>query len=214
MDSTPSLRRGKDWSAPAPREIVERVAAALTAHGFATTVVADRAAAREELLRRIPPHVEIMDGTSKTLEALDVLSHFREPSHFKNVRATYEHIADPAERARARQRGGAPDWMVGSAHAVTEAGSVVIASASGSQLPPYAFGAAHAILVVGSQKIVPDLESALERIHEHALPLEEARMRAVTEGKYGSGVNKVLILNREPMHGRVSVILVEEALGF
>jgi L-lactate utilization protein LutC len=102
--------------------------------------------------------------------------------------------------------------MLGSVHAITETGSLVVASASGSQLGPYASGARKVILVVGTQKIVPGLEDALRRVDEYAFPLEDARAQAA----YGvhSGVNKVLIINREWVPGRITVVLCGEALGF
>src|SRR6266480_7686204 len=94
-----------------------------------------------------------------------------------------------------RRLSAAPDVMLGSAHAVTETGTLLAASMSGSQLGPYASGAGQVILVVGTQKIVSDLEEGLRRVNEYAFPLEDARAQAA----YGihSGVNKVLIINRE-----------------
>src|SRR5207302_1153457 len=111
-----------------------------------------------------------------------------------------------------RRVSSSPDVMLGSVHAVTETGSLVTASASGSQLGPYASGAGKVILLVGTQKIVSDLEEARRRIDEYAFPLEDARAQAA----YGvrSGVNKVLIINREWTPGRTTVVLVDEALGF
>ena len=105
-----------------------------------------------------------------------------------------------------------PDVIVGSVHAVTETGSLVIASASGSQLPGYAGGAARAIWIVGAQKVVPDLSTALRRVEEHALPLESARAQLA----YGqpSAINRLLILNAEPHPGRGTVLLLREAIGF
>jgi len=102
--------------------------------------------------------------------------------------------------------------MLGSVHAVTETGSLVAASASGSQLGPYVSGAGKVILLVGAQKVVPDLEDALLRIDDYVFPLEDARAQAA----YGmrSGVNKVLIVNREWTPDRVTVVLCDEALGF
>jgi len=101
---------------------------------------------------------------------------------------------------------------VGSVAALTETGSLVVASASGSQLPAYAGGAAHAIWIVGAQKVVPDLEGALRRLEEHALPLESARAQAA----YGqpSAVNRLLVLNAEPHPGRGTVLLLRESIGF
>ena len=105
-----------------------------------------------------------------------------------------------------------PDVIVGSVHAATETGSLVIASASGSQLPGYAGGAARAIWIVGAQKVVPDLPAALRRVEDHCLPLESARAQAV----YGSpsAINRLLILNAEPDPGRGTVLLLREAIGF
>jgi hypothetical protein len=111
-----------------------------------------------------------------------------------------------------RRLGAAPDVMLGSVHAVTETGSLIAASMSGSQLGPYVSGAGKVILVVGTQKIVADLEEGLRRINEYAFPLEDARAQEA----YGvhSGVNKVLIVNREINPGRVTVVLVGQAIGF
>jgi hypothetical protein len=105
-----------------------------------------------------------------------------------------------------------PDVIVGSVHAVTETGSLVIASASGSQLPGYAGAAARAIWIVGAQKVVPDLATALRRVEDHCLPLENARAQAV----YGqpSAINRLLILNAEPHPGRGTVLLLRETIGF
>jgi hypothetical protein len=105
-----------------------------------------------------------------------------------------------------------PDVTVGSVHAVTETGSLVIASASGSQLPGYAGGARRAIWIVGAQKVVPDLATALRRVEEHCLPLENERAMKVYGGP--SAINRVLILNAELEPGRGTVLLLREAIGF
>ena len=111
-----------------------------------------------------------------------------------------------------RRMTASPAVMLGSVHAVTETGSLVAASMGGSQLGPYVSGAGRVILVVGTQKIVPDLDEAMRRVYDYAFPLEDARAQA----EYGihSGVNKILIINREATPGRITVVLVDEALGF
>jgi L-lactate utilization protein LutC len=105
-----------------------------------------------------------------------------------------------------------PDIIVGSVAAVTETGSLVVASASGSQLPGYAGGAARAIWIVGAQKVVPDLSTALRRVEEHCLPLETVRAQAAYG--YPSAINRMLILNGEPYPGTGTVLLLREAVGF
>jgi len=111
-----------------------------------------------------------------------------------------------------RRLTAAPNVMLGSIHAVTETGSLMAASMGGSQLGPYVSGAGKVILVVGTQKIVSDLEEGLRRINEYSFPLEDARAQAA----YGihSAVNKVLTINREIVPERVTVVLVDEPLGF
>jgi hypothetical protein len=95
---------------------------------------------------------------------------------------------------------------------VTETGSLMAASMGGSQLGPYVSGAGKVILVVGTQKIVSDLEEGLRRINEYSFPLEDARAQMA----YGinSAVNKVLIINREIAPGRITVVFVDGVLGF
>jgi len=111
-----------------------------------------------------------------------------------------------------RRLGASPDYTLGSVHAVTEQGEVFVASASGSQLAAYVYGAGAVIWVVGSQKIVSDREAAFKRIYEYSLPREDERAREA----YGMGsrVNKVLVVTREFMPGRITVILVKQELGF
>jgi hypothetical protein len=111
-----------------------------------------------------------------------------------------------------RRLSAAPDVMLGSVHAVTEGGALVAASMGGSQLGPYVSGAGRVILLVGTQKIVSDLDEALLRIDEYSFPLEDARAQAA----YGihSAVNKVLIINREFTPGRITVVFVDQVLGF
>jgi hypothetical protein len=97
-------------------------------------------------------------------------------------------------------------------HALTEGGSLLIASASGSQLGPLVSGAARVILVIGAQKIVGDVATGMRRIYEYCYPLEDARARRA----YGvpSGVNNILIINKAVTPGRVTAIIVNERLGF
>ena len=106
---------------------------------------------------------------------------------------------------------GQPDYALGSVHAVTREGTLVIASASGSQLASYAWGAANVIFVIGAQKLVPSLEAAHKRIVEHSLPLENARAYAA----YGqnSRVGKILEIHQEDP-GRIHAVLIRQQVGF
>jgi hypothetical protein len=115
------------------------------------------------------------------------------------------------QRDEMRKLGAAPDVMVNSAHAVTEAGQIVITSASGSQIGPIASGAGKLILVIGAQKIVPDLDTAFRRIEEYVFPYEDARLREVLG--VGTQITRTLILERDFVPGRTTIVLVRDPIG-
>jgi len=196
---------------PAPEERLERAAAALTAHGFSTDILDDAAAARTRVKDLIPEGASVFTGASETLRLSGIDADINTSGRYDAVKTrsvALDRVRDLDEIWRLIST---PDVIVGSVHAVTETGSLVIASASGSQLPGYAGGAARAIWIVGAQKVVPDLDTALRRVEEHCLPLENARARQV----YGqpSAINRLLILNAESRPGR-TVLLLREAIGF
>jgi hypothetical protein len=208
----PNRTRSREYSAPAEEDRVARTAAALEANGITVLRAPNSAEAKRMVLELIPPGSEVHQGASASLEAAGITGEIEKSGRYKPLRPRL-HAMDRATQAdEIRRLSASPDVMLGSVHAVTETGSLVVASASGSQIGPYASGAGKVVLLVGAQKIVPGLEDALRRVDEYAFPLEDARAQAA----YGvhSGVNKVLIINREWVPGRVTVVLCDEALGF
>jgi acyl-CoA hydrolase len=196
---------------PAPAQRLERVAAALTGNNFAVEILDDAAAARTRIKDLIPEGAIVFTGASVTLSLSGIEEDINKSGRYDSIKSR-----PPMDRATQRNEIWAalstPDVLVGSVAAVTETGSLVVASASGSQLPGYAGAAARVIWVVGAQKVVPDLSTALRRIEEHCLPLESERVMRI----YGqpSAINRVLILNAEPEPGRGTVLLLREAIGF
>ena len=196
---------------PAPEQRLERVAAALTGKNFAVEILDDAAAARTRIKDLIPEGAIVFTGASETLRLSGIEEDINKSGRYDSLKSR-----PPMDRATQRNEIWAalstPDVLVGSVAAVTETGSLVAASASGSQLPGYAGGAARVIWVVGAQKVVPDLSTALRRVEDHCLPLENDRAMKV----YGrpSAINRVLILNAEPEPGRGTVLLLREAIGF
>jgi LUD domain len=197
---------------PAPAERLERAAAALTAHGFTVEILDDAAAARTRVKDLIPEGASVFTGASETLRLSGIDADINTSGRYDAVRTRGLAMDRATQLDEIWHLMSTPDVIVGSAHAVTESGSLVVASASGSQLPGYAGGAARAIWIVGAQKVVPDLPAALRRVEEHCLPLESARAQAA----YGqpSAINRLLILNAEPRPGRGFVLLLREAIGF
>ena len=191
---------------------VRRTAAALEANGITVLRATNAAEARHTVLGLIPDGSQIHHGASQTLEDTGIAGELERFGRYDPLRPKIWSMDRATQADEIRRLSAAPDVMLGSVHAVTETGSLLTASNSGSQLGPYASGAGRVILVVGTQKIVSDLEEGLTRINEYTFPLEDARAQAA----YGihSGVNKVLIINREIVPGRITVVLVDEALGF
>jgi hypothetical protein len=207
-DQIPNPEFGK----PADDASLERTAAALREKGYAVHVVDSTSAAKDLIISLLPEGAEVSQGASETLEDIGVTAEM-ESGRFDNVRQhTRAMDRTTPEGLRAmRKLGVGPDWYVNSAHAVTEDGTIVIASNTGSQLAPIAFGAGEVIFAIGTQKIVPDLETAFRRIEERSLPLENARMQKI----YGvnSHVRKLLIIRSESRPGRITVVLIKEPVG-
>jgi hypothetical protein len=195
-----------------PRERIVAVAEALKGHGMRTFVVPSGAEARDVVGSLIPPGVEVFNNTSRTLETIGVADDIERSGRYEPLRLRLFQMDRQMQAREMRILAAAPDYVVGSVHAVTETGSLLIASASGSQLGPIVSGAEQVIFVIGGQKIVPNLDDAVRRIYEYSLPLEDRRAREA----YGlpSGVNNILIINRVVVPDRVTVILVDEVLGF
>lgn len=188
---------------------------ALTANGFLPETVANGAAALARIKELIPAGASVMNGSSRTLEAIGYVDYLKEGTHgWNNLHEAILAEQDPVKKADLRKHSVLADFYLGSVHALSETGEMVIASATGSQLPPLVFTSPNIILVVGKQKIVPTLDDARRRVRDVVFPLEDARMKST--GAPGSMIAKELIMHREhPMMKRnVHVLLVDESLGF
>ena len=197
---------------PAPAETLERVAAALRENNFAVEILDDAAAARARVKDLVPEGASVFTGASETLRLSGIDEDINSSGRYESVKARSVTMDRATQLAEIWRMLACPDVIVGSVAAVTETGSLVAASASGSQLAGYSGAAARVIWVVGAQKVVPDLSTALRRIEDHCLPLESERAMKV----YGqpSASNRVLILNAEPEPGRGTLLLLREAVGF
>ncbi len=206
----------KAWNATASAEAVERAAKALAANGIEVYRAATGAEARAKVLAMIPAGAEVFTMTSRTLEATEIAKQINESKSFRSVRALLGAMDPKTQGREMRRLGAGPDVAVGSAHAVTETGTVMVASNTGSQLPAYAHAAGTVIWVVGTQKIVKDVDEGLRRIYEYVLGLESARGRKAygLPESWSSFPSKVLLFNREVTPGRAKIVLVDEALGF
>ncbi len=199
------------FNEPVSPEILEKVAAELRKRNLEAIVVPGAPQARDEVLKRVPAGAEVHAGKSRTLEDIGVTPVLATEGKYNYLRNVYLKMDRKAQMREIRRLIAAPDIMLGSVNAVTQDGILVAASATASQLGPYAGGAGKLILVVGSQKIVPDVASALARIRDYVLPWESSQVRPVLG--IDSFVGKTLIIEREWVDGRITVVLVREPVG-
>jgi acyl-CoA hydrolase len=187
-----------------------KTVSALAARGFGTEVVEDLDAAREAVLARIPHGASVATNSSVTLEETGIASAINDGGPYDSARKVL--TFDRATRMREiKAIITQPDVALGSVHAVTRDGTLVLASALGSQIAAYAWGAENVILVVGAQKLVPDLPAAHERIHQYCLGLENERALAA----YGRGsyIGKIMEIHQDEP-GRTHIVLIRQSVGF
>ncbi len=192
--------------------LVEATADRLRSRGIEVVVVESLDAARREVLSRIPPGSEVFDGASRTLEEAGIVRALTETPGLRRMK-TRLYAMDRKTQAREICRvSQAPEVAVGSVHAITEDGVVLVASATGNQLGPYCYGAGRVIWVAGTQKIVATLEDGFDRIEKYSYPLEDARARVAY--KSPSVISQTLVFRYEYRPGRTTMVLVRQNVGF
>ncbi len=199
------------YSKLASDDQVERAAKALAANGIQTFITTNGEEAKAKLFELIPAGAEVFTGTSRTLDTLGVPAEVNK--RYDSVRVRLAEMDPQTQNREMVIMGAVPEYMVGSVHAVTETGSVLIVSNTGSQLAGYAASAEHVIWVVGTQKVVPDIDEAIKRVYEYTYPLEDLRAQEAYGGMH-SNISKLLIIAREVNPERVKLIFVKEKLGF
>ncbi|HEV2237553.1 MAG TPA: LUD domain-containing protein [Ktedonobacterales bacterium] len=199
------------FATPATPERLRRVAEALERRGIHTTIAADATEAKQLALALIPEGAEVHIALSETMAKLGITPAIQESGKYDAIRPKLMRMDRATQHREMRKLATAPDYILGSVHAITDDGILLIASGSGSQLGPYAQSAGTVVLVAGHQKIVSDVTEGLRRIHEYSLPMEDQRMKDM--GHQGSIVGKVLLIEHE-MPGRIHLILIPEVIGF
>jgi hypothetical protein len=200
-----------EFERPADRSRLETTAAALLTRGFKARVADGAEHARQLVLEAIPEGAEVHSALSETMRELGITAEIDTSGRYQSIRSQLNELDRQTQSRERRKLGAAPDYIVGSANAITDAGEIVVSSGSGSQLGAYAYAAGDVILVVGHQKLVRDIDEGLRRIREYCLPREFARMQSA--GFPGTLLAKTLIIHYQPS-GRISVILVPETLAF
>lgn len=200
---------------PSP-DVVTKTAAALAANNFTPQIIGTKEEALAAIKEQIPAGASIMNGASRTLEQIGYIDYLKSGQHgWDNLHEKILQQTDKEKQALLRRQSVVSDYYVGSVHALSQTGEMVIASNTGSQMPHLVYTSPNVILVVGTQKIAPTLSDALARLEKYVVPLEDERLMKA----YGMHTvhAKTLILHKEntAITGRtVTVLLVNEALGF
>jgi L-lactate utilization protein LutC len=205
----------KAWNAAAGRGSIDKALKALNKNCIETTFAANAEEAKKMVLSMIPEGSEVLTMTSLTLDGIGLTKDLNESGRFNSLRSSFAKMNPQMHGKEMRKLGAGPDFAVGSAHAVTETGTVLVASNTGSQLPAYAYGGGTVILVVGAQKVVRDVEEGMKRIDEYLITKESERARKAygLPETWNTSANKILLLNRESQPGRLKLIIVNEVLG-
>lgn len=203
-----------DFKTPATPEIVQKTIDALMGNGMTAEYVETGEEAKEKVLSLIPKGAEVMTMTSVTLQTIGVTDVINDSGEYKSVKNELNNLNRETDSLKMQKLGSAPEYTVGSVHAVTEDGKIVVASNTGSQMAAYVYGSPHVIWVVGTQKIVENVDEGIKRIYEYILPQESVRLNKQYNINTGSFVSKLLIFNREFNKSRIHIIFVNEQLGF
>ena len=202
----------KAWDALADDQTINKTIEALKQNGSASLVVENGEKAKEKILELLPKGEEVMSMSSVTLDSITISKEINESGNYDAIKPKLMKMDRKTQGTEMQKMGSAPRWTVGSVHAVTQDGKVLIASNTGSQLSAYSYASTHVIWVVGTQKIVENLDEGIKRIYEYVLPIEDEKMKKLYN--VGSNVSKLLIVNKEIVPGRVMIIFVKEKLGY
>lgn len=208
------MATSQDFTKLASAKDIETTMKALEANGFNVFDVDTGEEAKKEVLSIIPKGAEVFTMTSVTLETIGIPKEINESGNYNSIRNKLNSMDRNTQKREMTKLGAAPDYAVGSVHAVTHDGKVLIASNTGSQLPAYVYGAGHVIWVVGAQKIVKNVDEGMKRIYEYVLPLESERLNKQYNTSTGSNVSKLLMVNKEIQPDRITIIIVRQKLGF
>lgn len=203
----------KKYNTLASDKTINATIANLKTNGINAVVVSSREDAKKEIYKFIPEGAEVMTATSATLDQMGLTDEINDSGKFNSIKSQLTKLDREKDSLKMQQLGAAPEYVIGSVHAVTTDGKVIIVSNTGSQLPSYSYGASHVVWVVSTKKITKDLNDGINRAYEHILPLESVRVQKAY-GMPNSEIKKMLVIHKEINPERITIVFVKEDLGF
>lgn len=195
-------------------EVIRKTTASLKKNGINTYIASNAEKTRELVRSLIKDGSEVMTATSKTLESLGLQEEINDSGKYNSVKSQLKKLDRSKDNLIMQKIGAAPEYVIGSVHAVTQDGKIIVASGSGSQLPSYSYGASKVVWVVSTKKIVKNIDEGLNRIYQHILPKEDKRVKDVYGPDASSSPRKILVFNSESNTERLHLIFVRKNLGF
>jgi L-lactate utilization protein LutC len=205
-----------DFNSIPDEGIIERTMKAVESRGVKTVVADTKESALSVLMGLLPEGAGVMTGASLTLKQIGFEDLLKSGNHrWHNLKGEIVAEKDPTRQSLLRKQGTLADYFLGSVHAIAETGEILVASATGSQIAPYAFSSNHCIWVAGAQKIVLTVEDGFRRIREYVLPHEDQRMKKNFGPQAGSFIGKILLFEREApyLHRSLTLILIRQPVG-
>ena len=191
---------------------IERTIEALAARNVEAFLVDSREGALDKLKELVPEGSEVFVNTSETLTTIGYTEYMHGNDRYVNLHDQMMALPDPAVQREFRRKTTTAEYFVGSVQAIAETGEIIVASGSGSQIGAYSYGARRLILVAGTQKICPTLAEAEARTRGYTLERHDRWLEDM--GRVATPIGKYMIMEHEPVAGRISLVLIPESLGW
>lgn len=209
----------KNWH----KEVMGRKAAeALTKNNFKAIYVETKEEAAQKALELMEDSKSIGLGTSMTLKELGIAEEIR-----KTGKEVFDHTdpsLSPEEKLEMRRQQQVCDCFLSSTNAVTLDGKLVNVDGTGNRVSAMIFGPKKVVIIAGFNKIVKDVDAAMDRIEQYAAPLNNKRFNFPNPcTKSGSCMdcaggtricNVTAILRKKPLATDINIIIVGEELGY
>lgn len=200
----------------------ERCAENLRKHGFQAEIVPSPDAARQMALKIAEDCESIGFGGSDTVRSIGLVKAVRDQG--KTVHDHWQEGLDEETELEIRLAMGRCDCFICSANAISATGEIVNVDGIGNRTNAMCFGPKKVVIVAGMNKVTPDLDTALRRVHEVAAPMRAkslnmetpcAKTGFCTDCNAPQRICRITaILHRKPVLTDISVILVLAPLGF
>jgi L-lactate utilization protein LutB len=159
------------WNEKAAKDIIEH----LEKRRMEGSYAASATQARDEISTMIPKGASVYRCGSMTTTEIGLWEKLSERPEVK-ILNPYQPGLSPEQGMEVRRQGMTADVMIASSNAITLDGKLVNLDGSGNRIAAMAFGPKKVILVVGMNKVAPDLQSAMTRVKHYAAPVNVIRI--------------------------------------